>query len=367
GLFTGRFPFVWLGNQVQGVDFFFYQLVDPDFQFPQVWRTNLGLDKKLENGLILTADLSYTKDLNAAHVQNWGLDTPSATLNGVDNRPIYENTDKSQIFGGPTNAYVFTNSDKGRIFNAALKAQKTWENGLYAMAGYSYLNSKEVNSIEAEITGDAFAGNAISGNSNDDILAFSKYGDAHRFIGVISKVFSFGTTVSTFFEYANGNRFNYIYGGDINNDGSSINDLLYIPTSSELGQMTFSGAGQAEAFEAFIQQDDYLRDNRGSYAERYGALAPWRGRWDVKILQDIKFSEKNKIQLSLDVLNIGNLINSNWGVVEAPGFNQLLGVTVDDNNDPTYTFDPGRTSTFTAVSDARSRWQAQFGVRYIFN
>jgi hypothetical protein len=367
GLFTGRFPFVWLGNQVQGVDFFFYQLVDPDFKFPQVWRTNLGLDKKLENGLILTADLSYTKDLNAAHVQNWGLSSPSSTLSGVDNRPVYENSDKSQIFGGPTNAYVFTNSDKGRIFNAALKAQKTWENGLYAMAGYSYLNSKEVNSIEAEITGDAFAGNAISGNSNEDILAFSKYGDTHRFIGVISKAFSFGTTVSTFFEYANGNRFNYIYGGDINNDGSSINDLLYIPTSSELGQMTFSGAGQAEAFEAFIQQDDYLKDNRGSYAERYGALAPWRGRWDVKVLQDIKVTAKNKIQLSLDVLNIGNLINSNWGVVQAPGFNQLLGVTVDDSKNPTYTFDPNRTSTFTAVSDARSRWQAQFGVRYIFN
>ncbi len=367
GLFTGRFPFVWLGNQVQGVDFFFYQLVDPDFQFPQVWRTNLGLDKKLENGLILTADLSYTKDLNAAHVQNWGLDTPSGTLNGVDNRPVYEDTDKSQIFGGPTNAYVFTNSDEGRIFNASLKAQKNWDNGLYGMLAYSYLNSKEVNSIEAEITGDAFAGNAISGNSNNDILAFSKYGDAHRFIGVFSKAFSFGTTISTFFEYAKGNRFNYIYGGDINNDGSSINDLLYIPTSSELGQMTFSGPGQAEAFEAFIQQDDYLSDNRGSYAERYGALAPWRGSWDVKVLQDIKVSEDNKLQLSLDVLNIGNLINSNWGVVQAPGFNQLLGVTVDDANNPTYTFDPDRVNTFTAVSDARSRWRAQLGVRYIFN
>ena len=367
GLFTGRFPFVWLGNQVQGVDFFFYQLVDPDFQFPQVWRTNLGLDKRLENGLILTADFAYTKDLNAAHVQNWGLNTPSATLNGVDNRAVYENSDKSQIFGGPTNAYVFTNSDEGRIFNASLKAQKNWDNGLYTMAAYSYLNSKEVNSIEAEITGDAFAGNATLGNSNNDILAFSKYGDSHRFIGVLSKVFSFGTTISTFFEYAKGNRFNYIYGGDINNDGSSINDLIYIPTSSELGQMTFSGAGQAEAFDAFIQQDDYLSDNRGSYAERYGALAPWRGSWDIKVLQDIKVSEDNKIQLSLDVLNVGNLINSNWGVVEAPGFNQLLGVTVDDSNNPTYTFDPGRTSTFTAVSDARSRWRAQFGVRYIFN
>lgn len=366
GLFTGRFPFVWLGNQVQGVDFFFYQIVDPDFQFPQVWRSNLGVDKKFDNDLIVTADLSYTRDINAAHVQNWGLDTPSATLNGVDNRPVYTNDDKSQIFGGPTNAYVFTNSDKGRVLNASLKAQKTWESGFYGQLGYSYLNSKEVNSIEAEITGDAFAGNAISGNANDDVLAFSRYGDTHRFIGVLSKEFSFGTTISTFFEYASGGRYNYIYGGDINNDGSSINDLMYIPTASEVTQMTFSGTGQAEAFEAFIQQDDYLRDNRGGYAERYGALAPWKGRWDIKLLQDIDFAMKNKLQLSIDVLNIGNLINSDWGVVEEPGFNQLLGVTVTDN-DPTYTFDTNRTATYTAATDARSRWRAQVGVRYIFN
>ncbi|MBT8184393.1 MAG: TonB-dependent receptor, partial [Eudoraea sp.] len=309
---------------------------------------------------------SYTKDLNAAHVQNWGLDAPSQTLGGVDNRPVYSNDDKSQIFGDPTSAFVFTNSDQGRIFNATFKAQKTWDGGLYAQLGYSFLDSKEVNSIEAEITCDSFAGNAISGNANDDVLAFSRYGDNHRFIGVFSKAFSTGTTVSTFFEYASGARFNYIYGGDINNDGSSINDLLYIPTASEVGQMTFSGAGQAEAFEAFIQQDDYLSDNRGQYAERYGAKAPWKGRWDVKVLQDIKLNDKNKLQLSLDVLNIGNLVNSNWGVVEEPGFNQVLGVSVDTSNNPTYTFD-GRSSTFTPATDARSRWRAQFGVRYIFN
>jgi hypothetical protein len=32
------------------------------------------------------------------------------------------------------------------------------------------------------------------------------------------------------FEYAQGGRFNYIYGGDINNDGSE-NDLIYVPTA----------------------------------------------------------------------------------------------------------------------------------------
>lgn len=375
GIFTGRFPFVWLGNQVQGVDFFFYQTVDKDFKWPQVWRTNLGVDHRFENGLTLTADLSYTKDINGAHVQNWGLDDPSGSLEGVDNRPIYLPADRAtNEFGGPTNAYVFTNSDKGRVYNATLKAQKTFGDGFYTSLAYNYLNSKDVNSIEAEITGDAFAGNAISGNANDDVLSYSRYGDTHRFIGVGSKKFSYGkgkfaTTISTFFEYARGGRFNYTYGGDINGDGSNFNDLIYIPTSGELQNMNFAGEGQAAAFESFIQQDDYLSDNRGSYAERYGALSPWRGRWDVKLLQDFNFSIKGNvqtIQLSADVLNIGNLLNSEWGVVEVPNSIQPLGVTVDDDNVPTYTFNGELTETFSADVSLLSRWQAQFGIRYIF-
>ncbi|WP_289045230.1 carboxypeptidase regulatory-like domain-containing protein [uncultured Olleya sp.] len=369
GLFTGRLPFVWLGNQIANPEVFFYQMVDPDFKFPQVWRTNIGADYRFDNGIVATGDISYTKDINGAHVQNWGLRNPSGTLDAPgDTRPIYTDSDKIN------DAFVFTNSDKGRIWNFTAKAQKTFDNGLYTSLAYNYLNSKDVNSIEAEITGDAFAFNPVVGNANDDVLSYSKYGDTHRFIGVASKKFTYGddkwsTTISTFFEYAQGGRFNYTYGGDLNGDGSALNDLLYVPTASELQNMQFSGAGQAEAYEAFIQQDDYLSERRGDYVERYGALAPWRGRWDLKLLQDYNFNvgggKTNTIQLSLDVLNIGNLINSEWGVVQQPTSVQPVGVDVDASGVPTYTF-TGVTETFSYDTSLLSRWQAQFGVRYIF-
>jgi hypothetical protein len=370
GVFTGRLPFVWIGNQIANPNVFFYQVVDPDFKFPQVWRSSLGADYKLKDGTILSADFAYTKDINAPHVQNWGLLEPSETLSGVDNRLIYADSDLIN------NAYVFTNSDKGRIFNATLKAQKTWSNGLYTSLAYNYLDAKDVNSIEAEITGDAFAFNPALGNVNNDVLANSRYGDQHRIVGIASKQFNYGgetwsTTISTFFEYAQGGRFNYTYGGDINNDGSNLNDLIYIPTQDEVLQMQFSGAGQAEAFEQFIRQDDYLSGRRGQYAERYGALAPWRGKWDVRILQDFNFKvsdgRTNTIQFSIDVLNIGNLINSDWGLIQLPTNVQPLGVTVDQNNVPTFTFNPELQETFVYDSSLLSRWQAQFGLRYIFN
>jgi len=367
GLFTGRFPFVWLGNQVSGADDGFFQMIDPEYQWPQVWRTNIGADHRLENGLVLTADVSYTKDINAAHVQNWGLRDPSGTLDSPgDNRPIYLGADRGN------NAYVFTNSDKGRIWNATLKAQKTFENGLFTSLAYNYLNSKDVNSIEAEITGDAFDFNPNLGNANNDVLAYSKYGDTHRFIGVASKKWSYAndkvsTTLSTFFEYAQGGRFNYTYAGNINGDSSfQNNDLLYIPTSGEVTQMQFSGAGQEAAFEAYIQQDDYLSENRGQYMERYGALAPWRGKWDFKLIQELKVSKDNAIQFTVDILNVGNLISSDWGVVEQPNNTSPLSVVVDSNNVPTYTFNPDLKETFGYDASLLSRWQMQLGLRYIF-
>ena len=371
GIFTGRIPFVWLGNQVSGADDGFFQIMDPDYKWPQVWRTSIGFDHKFESNYVLTVDVSYNKDINGVHVQNWGLKDPTGTLGGVDNRLIYTAADK-----GANNAYVMTNSDKGFAFNSSVKLQKTFENGFYASLAYNYLISKDVNSIEAEITGDAFAFNPALGNVNNDVLSNSKYGDTYRFIGVASKKWKYGndkwaTTLSTFFEYAQGGRFSYTYGGDINNDGSAVNDLIYVPTSAEIAQMTFSGAGQGEAFDKFIEQDDYLRDRRGEYAERYGAISPWRGKWDLKFLQDYNFrvssasEKKNTIQFSVDILNVGNLINSDWGVVQVPTSVQPIGVTVAGNT-PTYTFTNTQTKTFNYDASLTSRWQMQFGIRYIF-
>ena len=378
GVFTGRFPFVWLGNQVGAPNFFFYEVVDPDFKWPQVWRTNVGVDYRFENGLIASTDISYTKDLNAAHVQNWGLKTPSGTLQGVDDRAIYTDDDKAKLpWGDPANAYVFTNSDKGSVFNWTAKLEKQCTDiGMFWSVAYNFLNAKDVNSIEAEITGDAWVGNPALGNVNDDVLSYSKYGDRHRIIGVVSKKWTYGrngrwgSTISSFLEFAQGARFSYTYGGDINNDGSGINDLIYIPTSDEVAQMQFSQVGMADAFDDFIAQDKYLSSRRGQYAERYGALSPWRNRIDLKFLQDFNFRTGEKtqtIQFSMDILNLGNMINSNWGVVQVPNSIQPIGVNVDPvTHVPTYTFDGNLQKTFGYDTSLNSRWQMQLGLRYIF-
>ena len=241
------------------------------------------------------------------------------------------------------------------------------------------MDSKDASSIEAEISSDAYDRNPALGNVNQAVLAPSLYGNRHRIVGSAYKQFVYGsdskwaTTFALFFEYAEGGRFSYTYSGDINGDGSGLNDLLYIPTSSEVNQMNFAGTdaeqtAQQNAFNAFIEQDDYLSENRGSYMEKYGILSPWYSTWDLRILQDLNFGEgddKNTIQLSLDILNVGNLISSDWGVRQFPVNTQPVGVSVVDGV-PTYGFDTTLTETFTDDFSLLSRWQAQIGLRYIF-
>jgi hypothetical protein len=190
------------------------------------------------------------------------------------------------------------------------------------------------------------------------------------------------TTISLFGSWTSGNRFAYVYGGDINNDGTGTNDLLYVPTDTEIDAMNFNpltdvdgniqnAAAQRAALKQYIRDDEYLNGLRGKYTEKYGGETPWYGQVDFRILQDFKFKSgksTNTIQFSIDVVNLGNMISSKWGVRKLAtnsGYFQPLSVTLSGNT-PTYQFDPSLKETFTASPDLISRWQLQFGLRYIF-
>ncbi|MEL6926748.1 MAG: TonB-dependent receptor, partial [Bacteroidota bacterium] len=273
-------------------------------------------------------------------------------------------------------------TDVGYSFNASFQIQRQFDNDFYVMFAYNFLDAKDASSIEAEISSDAYDRNPILGNVNNLEATRSLYGNRHRIIGSLYKTWKYGnwaTTVSTFISYAqagttdNDNvadyRFTYTYSGDINGDGSAFNDLIYIPTDDELDEMNFAEDAQRSAFRAYIQQDDYLSENRGSYAEKYALVAPWYSQMDIRVLQDLNLQigeRTNKIQLSLDILNVGNLINSYWGVRTLPNNTQPLGVTVDDTGTPTYTFDTNLKDTFSDFTGLISRWQARVGLRYVF-
>jgi hypothetical protein len=384
GLFTGRFPFVWVGNAIGNPGTGYYDVTARNFKWPQIWRSNLGLDYKLPTGTILTADVAYSKDVNSMMVRDYGLGTPTGILNSGtgDNRSVYLAGDK-----GNTSTYVFTNTKIGYSFNTSFQAQQTFKKGYFLMLGYNYLIAKDASSISAEISGDAFDRNPVVGNANKAVESTSLYGNTNRITLAAIKKFDYGkgkyaTTISFFSSWTSGNRFSYVYGGDVNNDGSFANDLLYVPTKTEIGTMNFAtltdaagnvqnAAAQGAALEAFIGQDKYLSKHRGEYTGKYGGTTPWFSQLDMRILQDFNFKgSSNTLQLSVDIVNLGNLISSKWGLrkyASTTGYYQPLTYTGNDGTGKAvYQFDPSQTKTFITSPDLPSRWQLQVGLRYIF-
>ncbi len=414
GIFTGRLPFVWIGNVISNPgsnpnlyptaapiptkhnssleQSFDLNAMAPDFKWPQMWTTNLAIDKKLPGDMLFTLEAIYGKDINSVFVRNANLQAPQRYL--PDGRPYY--TDSTGNYKSDPNgngAFIIDNSNKGFNYNITAQLRKRFDNGLSASIAYNYL--KAVNLMKTtEIASVLWNGNPIKGDPNDPQLSNSEFGQKHRIVGTVTyrKQWSdnLATSFGLFFEvgegnrYAGsgGNRYSFTYAGDVNGDGAAGNDLIYIPRNqSEINFDPYTDANgnnvssqtQWERFNTFVNQDDYLSSHRGQIADRFGALNPWYWTMDLKLLQDISFfsgTKRHTIELSLDILNVPNLINSSWGVrkvATAAATTPLQLTRFEANGAPVFNYKGKGVVTYISDPNILSRWQMQFGVRYSFD
>lgn len=443
GIFTGRPPYVWISNTIgnNGVLTGFIDVSGagteqhkftpntnvfiPDvptlpttfdiaatedaYRFPQVWKNNIGIDHKLPYGLIASVELMYNQNVNAVKYFDANLEAPTGNFAGPDNRPRYAGNDNGvRINDNVSRAAVMTTTNAGWYRAATVKLEFPSKKGFYAMAAHTFSQAKDLMSAGSIAAGSWTGARSVRGN-NDLDLAFADQDAPGRTVGLLGYRLEYGgdfggaTAITIgyvgerrgFTGNINAARFSYAYAGDMNGDRVSNNDLIFVPNSaSELnfrdltvnytsGGMpltkTFTAAEQAAAFDAFIEQDDYLSERRGQYAERNGVLFPILHRFDVSVTQEffIKIGGKrNTIQLRADILNAANLFNSEWGLgnnfvtdrplsaagTTADGVPQFRMATQTINGEPQLLRD-----SFVKSKTQFDVWVAQFGIRYIFN
>ncbi len=372
GVFTARPAYVWISNQIgnNGILTGFEQvdntltrpfnpnpdrykpttvtgapaasyelaLTQDNFKFPQIWRTSVAADIKLPFGLVGGVDYSLSKDVNGIYYINANQTAPNTAFTGPDNRPRWTTTNR--INSAITSAVVLKNQNIGKTWNLAFTLEKPFSNGFWAKGAYSYGDSR--NTVDpGSIAFGSWNNNQHASNPNNPGLGFSAASAGHRIFGTFSyskEYFKFGgTTVSMFYETRTGGNSSYIFGGDLNGDGGTTNDLIYIPkdiSEMNFGNITtatngilFTAAQQATAFDAYINQDPYLSKNRGKFAQRGGVFLPLQTSVDFSLAQDLFFKVKNqtqKFQLRFDVLNFGNLLNKNWGTGQRFNNTQVL-------------------------------------------
>ena len=355
--------------------------VDPDFHMPQIWKSSLAFDVNLPTSfpLSFTAEWMFNKTIWGTRLVNWNINESAVTkrFKGPDNRLMYE----GNYTYGTNNAYILTNSREGygNTFNLTVKSEPV--RNLKLMASYTFTESQEISGMPGSAASSAYTGLASVNGPNFLGLQRSQYVTPDKFSANVSYYLDLigGLQLDLYYTGYSAYGNSFTYSNDMNGDGIAY-DLMYIPATKD--EILFTSEADRDAFWQFLEQDKYLSTHKGQYAEANAARAPFVHRFDLRVAKDIMFrigATSHKFQVSASIDNIGNMINSNWGVRQL-AYNQssagyispLKYAGVNAAGVPTFSFnkvdDKYPTKTYTNYFKNTSEcWQILLGLKYFFN
>ncbi len=427
GIFTSRIPFVWPGGSytnngittggmrltldTANIDDRLYfnpdwenqpsvpptapsgqvDLFAKDFKFPQVLRGSLAIDQKLPWGIVGTAEFTYTKTLNNVLYYNYRY-IQSGNLTGTgDDRPLYTRID---LEGAKYTDFIFgTNTNKGYSYNFTVQAKKDNFYGFSAFLAYTYGRTMSMNDGVSSQNSSQWRVPNVRGK-NDIDLAISDFDLGSRVVMFLSYKVEYAkflaTTIGIYYNGQSGPRYAYGYADGstkfLGEDNQSL-ELMYVPVDENdiylidktVNDEVLTAEQQWIDLNEFIENDEYLSTRRGEYAERNSSRAPFQNIMDLHFAQDFyietKDGKRNTLQFTFDIFNFTNMLNKDWGrmyyvsgyynnypLVKFEGFQE-------DGTTPQFSFTKPKGDIWS-IDDAglvSSRWQAQIGLRYIFN
>lgn len=431
GIFTGRIPFVWLSNNFTntGIQTSVYNvygssglkdgkqntgklsdvslIVDPykqsenteklgtsnqainvfdkDFKFTQNLRLDLALDFTLA-GIDFTLEGVLSKNLNDIYYKDLTRTEAGKTLGetyeslSFDNRPMFAKITSTEDANLKkfTNVYMLDNTSRGYSYNLSLSAVKRFDFGLDLAASYTYSRSKSVNCGTSSVAQSNYNYNYTYQNPNSPELGFTAFNVPHQIkaSAFYHKDYAehWNTTVGLIYTGTSGSPYSLYYYGDLNQDGSNGNDLMFIPTDEQIDKMQFKANKnytpdeQKENFREWIANDGYMSKHRGEYFKRYADNLPFESHFDFHLAQTYKFkvgAQVHSVELSFDVLNVGNMFNKKWGRYTSTGTAKYYSPVTYSGNGQFQFLHPGNYE-MRSYDDYYSRWRGQLGLKYTF-
>ena len=380
--------------------------LSPDLEQPSVWKFNLAFEHELPfAGMVVSAEYIRTEVESGIYYKHLNLGNPTAQ--GTDGRNLFWtpqglntacfNNNGSTITTG-TCTGLRARALNNASYNNVLLAERTTKGGgdnfTLSLNGrfmedfswglaYAFTRATEVSPLTSSVSNSNW--NSVSVfQSNEEVEAHSAYLVKDRFVGQLnwSRAFfgDYRTTVGVFYEGRRGKPYSWTFDNDLNGDGN-INDLLFIPDAPGSGQVVFrdvnaSGSGSDEEALFWQYVNEYgLNRYAGGVVERNSSFADWTNSFDVRISQEFPgFFEGNKTVLTLDILNIGNMLNKKWGRIDEVAFQsqgglsrsfvESLGLTADGRY--VYGVNNFIEDVSTRQTRGESQWAAQFTIKYEF-
>jgi outer membrane receptor for ferrienterochelin and colicin len=420
GVFAGRTPYVWVSNAYAGTGIgqisiecskpactptfvedpfnqptnfpsggaaFAASITDPDFKAPRLWRTTLGYDRMLPFGINGTVEVLYSKTIEDVYYNNVNYDETG--VSPLDGRPRYTR----RANNGVTNAFLLTNTDLGDQLMGSIQLNKRFGNLFTLATSYAHQDANSAFDGGSSTASSNWGFHHTKGDIYEPELSRSAYETTHRFN--LSGTVDFQTgflshAIGLYYNVQSGRPYSLMFGTDINGDGSSTNDLLFVPENVILCPATATGVSaagpctrvsggtttQVTPLDSGIFYD-FLRtagiDDRGRILDRYELTEPWTRQMDLHYDLGLPAFAGVRTMLTADVTNILAILdkdNGNVRFVANQNYTPVTFLGIDPTTQtPVYreraagSVDPNE--QFTTATD-RSRWQARLGVRVSF-
>ena len=309
--------------------------IDPDFRYPKYLKASLGFDRRLPYDIIATIEGLYSRSQDNVFYQNLALTGPTGELDR-NGRVLYGRLlaagASANVQGSRQLVLDVTNASGDYTYSLTTQLQKSFSDNFEGSAAYTFMRARDVVSTTSSTQGSNFRyQRSVSGRLDDMTVTRSKYDQPHRIIATGTYRFPTLTDVSVIYTGSSGSPYDYVYGatggtrGDLNADGQTQNDLIYVPLdATDPNEILFNGyngtpaqqataATMASAFESFIDDTECLAESRGRILTRNACRNPWINQFDISIAQSLSARRFQNLQLRLDIINFGNRLNKAWG------------------------------------------------------
>lgn len=360
-------------------------LLEDGLKLPAVWRGNLAVERQLpfldstlsiEGVQTVNDQALFTDNLN---IQPLVVTATSGPAVGLDGRQRFNGGStsagaKSLAFG---NVIRVRNIHEGRSTYVTLALNRPMKNSWSYNVSYTHGRSTEAQSFGQTVAADGWTRNAVF-NQNAVEVSRSDFEVKNRVQISAARQFKlragWTTTASLYYEGHTGNPYSYAYSNDVNNDGVSANDLVYVPTGASDSRVDFTGmtTAQQDAYFAFIRNSG-LGSYAGGYAPRNAFTQPWINQLDLRITQKIPIYKPVDVEVFFDFINFGywlsrhyfgytNLLSNGSNAVF---YRRLMGAASYNTSGqikPTWAGEPGDAT----IDNIASRWRMQFGATVRF-
>jgi hypothetical protein len=334
-----------------------------DMRFQQAIKLDVGVEHEFEGEYVGSLDIVHTTTRNTMTIVDRNLAAPSANAEG---RLMYGSIASTgtarpaRIDGahfGPV--YEFENRTGDRATTVATELHRAWSSGAFVQLGYAWSRTEDLISLLGVSSTLMFQNNPIDGSIADRQLRRSNRDVPQSVVATAVVPLPFSATASFVFRAHSGAPYAYLVGGDANADGTSGNDLAYIPRDAR--DITLVSSDSFPKLDAFIEQEGCLRRQRGRVMSRNSCRNASVQSLDVRLAKSVR-----GLEVSAEIFNVPNLVNRGWGLVRETTNREgvpLLSVAGWDAaaNRPVYNVTlPSRDRV---VPDA-SRWRIQLGARF---